>query len=706
MASGNPVVNEIETLFIRIEANEQPAKEGYKRAENDAVSFANRITKIVSNTTKSVQRIAASSVNAVKSVFASASNTLGQAVIPRALMGRMASVGKAAGGMLVRGMVTALAAGGMVIGGAIGAIAALIIAPFKLLGNKLVQITLGALALYKLVDAWNDTRKAIEETANASKRLGISVRELSLLQGAAHIVGVEFETVNGAIQTMNNRLAEAAAGSGRGGGSSAATALGRLGLDAKQLMNMGVTERLKAIADGLQKVEGAANKSAILKRIFGGGAAGMGELLGGGGAGLSKMVKEAEALGVALSGPVANMVRMSNEGFRKMGLAVQGIKQQFTIALAPVLQAFAERIASWAKSFNDAKGGADGFARTLVGWFGKISDWIGVATVGFGQLSITFLQFIATGIQGIENLVNAVLGGISRLPGVELGQVNLGGQLANDLADGAQAALDKFAAQTPLSERINQIFKKVLADAQLPEAVGDAMATAFDEAKVEPTAVENFAKSLEQQLRHLEIEQTGKQFGLTDEQIKRWQQFADMQEELGRKVTQQELDTLNALEEQITAIEKRKKMEEDRVKAAKKAAEDLNRTQEQQASKARQLLEGALTPIQDLRRQIDEIRELEKIGALSHAQAAGIANKLVRDFAGKDAITATGGSAIRFGSAESEFSRQEKVQANTEKGVWELVDNAEVALETEKEILLNIKKMADNQPNFRLVDIR
>jgi hypothetical protein len=118
------------------------------------------------------------------------------------------------------------------------------------------------------------------------------------------------------------------------------------------------------------------------------------------------------------------------------------------------------------------------------------------------------------------------------------------------------------------------------------------------------------------------------------------------------------------------------------------------------AQRAAKLLEDQLTPIQKLRKEIDDVRKLQESGALTSMESSSIIDKMVKGFAGQAGTgRATAGAAVEAGSREAySLTRFGNLQKTTEKGVWDLVKKTEVSIKTEKDILAAIKKANPSEP--------
>ena len=181
-------------------------------------------------------------------------------------------------------------------------------------------------------------------------RLGMSADSLTVLGYAAEQTGASQETMNASLQKMQNLIGEAAAGS-----KTAAQAFDQIGLSVGQLMEMTPDEQFTAIADKIQDVGSASQRTKIALDIFGKSGGELINLLAGGSEGLDVFGKEAEQIGL-LMGNARSDVEAAGDSINKMKRAWGAFVQQVAIAVAPALATIAEELATIIGSFNEIMG--------------------------------------------------------------------------------------------------------------------------------------------------------------------------------------------------------------------------------------------------------------------------------------------------------------------------------------------------------------
>lgn len=139
----------------------------------------------------------------------------------------------------------------------------------------------GTAILAPLLAVFASTVDHLDALDEAATRLGTTPEVFDALSKSAKMAGVEAETLESSVARMQAVLSDAA-----GGGKESAEALAALGLNAKELIALPLDDQLAAIADGLGKIENAADKTAAVRKIFGKGGGALLPLLAGGGEGL------------------------------------------------------------------------------------------------------------------------------------------------------------------------------------------------------------------------------------------------------------------------------------------------------------------------------------------------------------------------------------------------------------------------------------
>jgi len=239
-----------------------------------------------------------------------------------------------------------------------------------------------------------DSVDSLEKTAN---KIGTTTQSLTKLHYAAGLTGVSVETLNMASQRFTRRLAEAAKGTGEAKG-----ALKELGINADELKKKQLDEQMLSLADAFGKVKTSADKVRLAMKLFDSEGVSLVNTLALGRDGLKEMFKEAEMLGLVLSGRAVGGIVKAKDAISKLFSLFKGVRDQLTGALAPALEMVADILKDKIlKAIEAADGSMEKFANTT------IKNLIG----GFGE----FVLAIAEGLESFINFINRVVEGVTTL---------------------------------------------------------------------------------------------------------------------------------------------------------------------------------------------------------------------------------------------------------------------------------------------------
>ncbi len=156
-------------------------------------------------------------------------------------------------------------------------------------GVAAASIGIAAASLKKLIDKSNELGKLAGE-------IGVTTQELQKLEHVGRSVGLELEDMVGGIEELRIRLAEAQ----QDGTGPLAEMFKKLGLDAKDFIDLPIEEQIGIIADELNKLDETSRQFAA-DEIFGGDGRRLMNVFDMGSEGIRKMTEEAERLGLVLS---------------------------------------------------------------------------------------------------------------------------------------------------------------------------------------------------------------------------------------------------------------------------------------------------------------------------------------------------------------------------------------------------------------------
>lgn len=169
-----------------------------------------------------------------------------------------------------------------------------------------------------------DAADALDEM---SGRVGVSAKELSMLQLAYKQAGMGNEAMASSLAKLSREMSEGNAG------------LRALGVNVRNADGSlrGTTDVLLDVANKFKGMEDGAAKTALAMEIFGKSGAEMLPLLNAGTDGIAEMIVQAEALGLVIEDDVAAQAGQFNDTLELLGLGVQGVGMRIAAQLLPTL---------------------------------------------------------------------------------------------------------------------------------------------------------------------------------------------------------------------------------------------------------------------------------------------------------------------------------------------------------------------------------
>ena len=226
--------------------------------------------------------------------------------------------------------------------------------------------------------------RATDSLAKTASKIGTTTEALSALRYAADITGVATTTMDMALQRFTRRTAEAAKGTGEAKG-----AIRELGINAQQLNNMPLDQRMLVLADAFGKVENESDRLRLAFKLFDSEGAALVNTLGLGRDGLKDLLGEAKTLGLVMSSDAAEGVEDANDAITRLKSLFKGVRDQVVAKLAPAIEGLATAFKdNLLTAIENTKGGLDGFAKSL---------------------AIDFIDGAITTVTAAQNIANAVI---------------------------------------------------------------------------------------------------------------------------------------------------------------------------------------------------------------------------------------------------------------------------------------------------------
>jgi hypothetical protein len=232
--------------------------------------------------------------------------------------------------------------------------------------------------------------ESIDKAGKAAKRLGMTTEELIAMRHAAELSGVTVETFDMAMQRMVRRVSEASHGFGEAKG-----ALEELGLDAKALTKIPVSEAMVEVTRAMGGAETQADRVRLAMKLFDSEGVALVNMMADGEEGLRAMMNEAHDLGLTLQGPGVQSVESMNDAFQTFGKVITAAAQHVLVILAPAITKLTRMVVDWAKE----QGGAGVIA---------VNAFMGIAKAVAFVLDIVHalvngLKFIATTVRWLAS---------------------------------------------------------------------------------------------------------------------------------------------------------------------------------------------------------------------------------------------------------------------------------------------------------------
>lgn len=320
----------------------------------------------------------------------------------------------------------------------------------------------------------------IDSLAKTAQSVDGTVASLQGLQLAAREAGVDASAVASSAQIMNQRLAEAARGTGE-----AARALDTLGLRAKDIQQLDVADRFAAISDRMRELNFNTAQTADVLRSFGIRNRELVVLMQQGGDAIREATARMDQFGLAISDIDAAKIELANDQLAFARDIMGRGMQEAAIAVAPILTELANKFIDIS---NEAGGMGNVVGRTLDGvvkGVGFVADvfhgWamiirgVGAAVHGLSMVTANALAFMLESLLSTLRFaaegVNTLIRQINRMLSINLSEVVVGdSDMVNSIrlfginaqiefAD-AMHGLHKIAAQPLPSEQFDEFVRQ------------------------------------------------------------------------------------------------------------------------------------------------------------------------------------------------------------------------------------------------------
>lgn len=162
----------------------------------------------------------------------------------------------------------------------------------------------------------------LDRVAKTSTRLGIGTEELSKLEFAAELAGVQSNQLALGLQRLVRRTAEAANGTGE-----ARKALEELGLDAVELNRLSPDQVFLRVADAMQNVTNQSDRVRIGFKLFDAEGVALINTMNRGAAGIREAGDELERLGGVITPEATQQAELFNDSITRLNSNLDGLTQ-------------------------------------------------------------------------------------------------------------------------------------------------------------------------------------------------------------------------------------------------------------------------------------------------------------------------------------------------------------------------------------------
>jgi hypothetical protein len=212
----------------------------------------------------------------------------------------------------------------------------------KDVGTKLMAM--GGMMGAPLLVAAKEAADFGEKIGKLASQTGMSAEALSGLKYQAESMGISIDAVGAGVKGMQKALFD--------GGKETAEAFKAIGLSVNDLKGMSPEQQIAKIADGLQGIDNPGQRAALAMQVLGRSGSQLLPLFEGGSAEIARAGREAQKLGLILTGDQARKLGALDNSFDRMSGAVKGAGNAIGTALAPGLTKIVDKITDCVIAFS------------------------------------------------------------------------------------------------------------------------------------------------------------------------------------------------------------------------------------------------------------------------------------------------------------------------------------------------------------------
>lgn len=238
------------------------------------------------------------------------------------------------------------------------------------------------------------------EISNTSRNLGVAVTDLQSLRGAANMLGVSSEALNGGLMTLGDTLNDAKWGRNQG----ALAMMRRLGVGIHMTADGSIdaVRGLKDMAGAISKIKSVETQRLVARQF---GLEALLPLLRKGSAAISEYQEKAATLGGVHSQESINQAAAFGVQLNYLSIATKGLRTSIGDKLVPVLMPFVQRLTDWTAANREL------IATKIAGFVQQFATWL--SRVDFGKVlqgSADFIKKIDGVVEGFGGWKNVLIG--------------------------------------------------------------------------------------------------------------------------------------------------------------------------------------------------------------------------------------------------------------------------------------------------------
>ena len=250
-------------------------------------------------------------------------------------------------------------------------------------GGAMVSFRVAKQVLSEVTTAVLGQMAEIDKLAKTSTKLGMMPDTLQAIRMAgSELAGMEFNTVDMAMQRMRRRLGEAAKGAGE-----AKAVIKELGLDAKLVSASDPGKAFEMIAEAMSKVDDPAQRLRMSFKLFDSEGVGMVNVLTQGSGVLEEYRAKLEALGQTVTLEDAMGVEAANDAMMEAEMAFSGVFRTLAIELGPAIAVVADNLTHLVSTFQLVSGEGLSISTTVASYVGSLQDF-GIALKALGRIKM------------------------------------------------------------------------------------------------------------------------------------------------------------------------------------------------------------------------------------------------------------------------------------------------------------------------------